>query len=137
MSRPGRARLTAIAVGAAGAMVAVGAATASPTPQAQLHGGTGITARVTGERPGSECRIQAHGVNMPWQPVAADGAADLDTGKMPAGRYDAQVVCAPTSSGLAARAVGRPEDVYTGRWAAADGFLHRYGLEFLTPRDRH
>ncbi len=120
--------------GAVGLLFVVGAATASATPEAALRGGPTISAHVTGAKPGQACRIEAAGVDMPWRTVGADGSVVLDSGPVSRGRHDARVMCGGPG-GAAAHAVGKQEDVFTGRWAPAYEFLHHHRLEFLTPRE--
>ncbi|MFI5775986.1 hypothetical protein [Nocardia sp. NPDC051570] len=135
MSRRRSTRLTVALVGSVGVIFAVGAATASASPSAALHGGTTIAAQVTGERSGQICRITAPGVDMPWRPVGSDGRVALDTGPVRGGRHEARVVCAdPRLGDASVRTIGREEDVFTGHWAPAYEFLHHRHLEMLTPR---
>ncbi|MCX4091134.1 hypothetical protein [Nocardia sp. alder85J] len=121
---------------AVGAVFVVGAATASATPSAAMHGGGTVTAHVTGERAGHVCRIAGAGIDMPWQSVGSGGTVDLDTGPVSGGRHEARVVCEDPNAGDASvRTVGREDDVFTGHWAPAFEFLHHHRLEFLTPRE--
>ncbi|NKY89537.1 hypothetical protein [Nocardia veterana] len=136
MSRIRRTRISAVLTGAVGVAFVVGAATAAATPSAALRGGATITAHVTGEKPGVQCRITASGVEMPWRTVGSDGSVDLDTGPVPSGRHAARVVCTDPRVGASDRhAVGKEEDVFTGHWAPAFEFLHHHRMEFLTPHE--
>ncbi|RDI67512.1 hypothetical protein [Nocardia pseudobrasiliensis] len=135
MSRRRSTRLSVALIGSVGVVFAVGAATASASPSAALHGGATIAAHVTGERSGQVCRIAATGIEMPWRPVGSDGSVDLDTGPVRAGRHTARVVCEDPGIGDASQhSVGRAEEVFTGHWAPAFEFLHHHRLEVLTPR---
>ncbi|MGV9680909.1 hypothetical protein ACWDSJ_37040 [Nocardia sp. NPDC003482] len=137
MNRRRSTRVSMLLAGAVATIFAVGAATASASPSAAVHGGTTISAHVTGERAGQVCRIAAPGIDMPWRPVGRDGTVDLDTGPVPAGRHEARVVCEdPRVGDASVRTVGRVEDVFTGRWAPVFEFLHHHRLEVLTPRGR-
>lgn len=128
-------RITAAVIGATGVVLIVGAATASATPSVDLHGGSTITARVSGEKQGQSCRIAAAGLDMPWRPVGRDGTVQLDSGPVRQGRHDARIECENPSVGAASvHPVGREEDVFTGHWAPAFEFLAHHRLQFLAPR---
>jgi hypothetical protein len=129
-------RITAAVVGAAGVVLVVGAATASATPSVDLHGGSTITARVTGEKQGQSCRIAGAGIDMPWRAVGRDGTVRLDSGPVHQGRHDARIECEnPRVGETSVHPVGHEQDVYTGHWAPAFDFLAHHRLQFLAPRD--
>ncbi|MFJ1456157.1 hypothetical protein [Nocardia sp. N2S4-5] len=133
MTRTKRTKLSAAVAGVVAAVFVIGAATASATPSAALHGGATVTAHVTEARAGQSCRIEGTGVAMPWHAVGADGTVDLDSGAVPPGRHRARVMCERPGDATE-YPVGRQEDVFTGRWSPAFEFLHHHRLEFLTPR---
>ncbi len=134
MSRSKHTKVTTAVVVAAGGVLLVGASTASASPSADVHGGKTITAQVSGEKPGQSCRIDTHGIATAWQPVGRDGTVRLDSGPVPQGRHDAEILCEnPTLGDASMHHVGHEQDVFTGRWAAAFEFLQHHRLEFLTP----
>ncbi|MBO0853359.1 MAG: hypothetical protein J2P18_06280 [Nocardia sp.] len=137
MTRARRTRVGAAFGGAVGVVFIVGAATAAATPSASLRGGDTVTARVTGEKPGHTCRIDAAGIEMPWRTVGSDGSVELDSGQVAPGKHAARVVCetprAESGEPVGEHTVGKEEDVFTGHWAPALEFLHHHRMEFLTP----
>lgn len=89
-------------------------AVAQADPVATYQGGATITAHVSGELPGYQCQLAGHDISGPWRPVGTDGAVDLESGPLAAGRHTVTVLCENRRRGDATtHVVGRNAEVFT------------------------
>lgn len=136
MSRVRHPRYTTAAVFAAAATVlALGVAAGQSPPDAEIRGGTTITASVTGEKPGNRCVIAGSHIEAQPQTVRADGGAELTVATVREGKHRVRVLCEdPARGDVSVHTVGTEETVYVGPMAPVYQALQNHRLGFLTPR---